>query len=786
LLYGQDKYHTALEFDKVLQHLSTCAITVLGKERCKNTPVCCNAIAINREIALTTEARAVFDNAGGMSVVPLECIADCKTILKSDRLGVEDILSCANTMRTSRLVKTFLQKLAQMPLLKEFCDGLVSSKALEDEIFAVFDSAGNVVDDASAELKNLTNSKRDTEQNLKNKIAALLANPHFSVNLQDTISTFRNGRTVFQVKAPCKSKVQGIVHDTSASGQTFFIEPVEIVPINNKIRQLESEINAEIERILALLSQQLHKVRPELEIAQDTLVELDFTFAKAKYSILTKSIPARLSEVKKVKIQAMRHPLLIGLVDEIVANDFEIGESYNSLIITGSNTGGKTVTLKTVGLLTLMSLAGLHIPALDAEIYPFSAVFADISEEQSISQSLSTFSAHIKNIINIVQNATNSTLVLFDELGAGTDPSEGAALAQAILEYLSAKDVITLTTTHLGELKILQYNNSKFKNASVEFDINTLKPTYKLFLGVAGSSHAFSVAQNLGLNPEITDAARKILGSQSGPSSSVMEQIQKTHFELLSQEKQAESSAKAAKQLEEEYEKRLAEMKAQKRKAIDSFKRKYQAQLEFAREEVKNALDELRAEKSEKIARRTYSRLAKLESQAREQFQSDEEKLAQKYEPIDWAKMSIGASVLITGLDQVATLVSLPDARGNVEVQMGLIKTVVKAKKLAKTEKKPNKALKKISVSFESEMTAFSPRLDLRGFRVDEALNTLEKQLDLASLKNVQEITVIHGHGTGALKSALREYLSISPYVAKFRSGEASEGGDGVSVVYVN
>jgi len=785
--YSQSgKYLKALEFDVVLECLSNCAISLLGKERCKNAQVYCEKSAIEREISLTTEARKIYDDAGSTSVLPLEHIGDCKSILKANRLSSDDILNCANTLRSSRLVKTFLQKSDSAVILKKFCENLFALKELEDEIFSTFDSSGNVLPDASLELKSLYNSKRDTEQNLKNKISQLLSSSSFTGHLQDTVSTTRNERTVFQVKASDKSKVQGIVHDTSASGQTFFIEPAEIVPLNNKIRQLESEINAEIERILANLSKKLHEIQNYLEIAQNTLVEIDFTFAKAKYSIQTQSTPARLCADKKLKFQAMRHPLLIGIVDEIVSNDFEIGESYNSLIITGSNTGGKTVTLKTVGLLTLMTIAGLHIPVLDAEIFPFENVFADISEEQSISQSLSTFSAHIKNVVNIIENANDKSLVLFDELGAGTDPSEGAALAQSILEYLSGRDIITITTTHLGELKILQYNNTKFKNASVEFDINTLKPTYKLLLGIAGSSHAHNIAQNLGMKAEITDHARELLISHNDPSSQVFEQIQKTHYELTRQEKLAEESSKAAKELEVEYEKRLAEIKAQKRKAVDSFKKKYQSQLENAREEIKETLDELRAEKSEKIARRSYARLAKLEQDARAKFSTDEEELAQKYEPVNWEDIEVGANVLIKGLDQVAVLKSMPDERGNVDVQMGLIKTTVKAKKLAKTDKKVSKVLKKVSVSFETDMNAFSTRLDLRGYRVDEALDALEKQLDLASLKNVHEITVIHGHGTGALKSALRDYLNTSPYVLKFRAGEDGEGGDGVSIISVN
>ncbi len=790
-----NKHALSLEFNKVLDALSACAATSLGAERCLNTQIYWgNNNQIEREIALTTQARKVLDDSGVSSFDKIEFISDFETVLCAHKLSAADIFEAAKTLRSARVTRSFLLRLndVEFGLLRLIADGIYSAIELEERIFNTFDSAMNVVEGASETLKSLHNSKRDSESNLKKKIGELLSNPDFVNCLQDTIWTKRTERVVFQVKASFKNKLGGIVHDTSSSGQTFFIEPKELVPLNNKLRELEVQIQSEIERILLTLSTELSALKKELCATQKALVELDFIFAKARYSILIQGTAPRIIEHRVIKIQKMRHPLLIGTVEKLVENDFEIGEigtgdDFNSLVITGSNTGGKTVVLKTVGLMALMSFAGLHVSALDCEIYSFSSVFADISEEQSLSQSLSTFSAHIKNVVNILNEADENSLVLFDELGAGTDPSEGTALAQAILEHLSNSGAITLTTTHLGELKLLQYRDAKFKNASVEFDPETLKPTYKLILGIAGSSNALLISKNLHLKNEIVERAQHILNSVNNPTSEMFEQIQKTHQSLSQLEFEASVKEKSVTQIKEDYEKQLAQIRAEKKKSIENFKRKYQSGLEIARTEIKETLDELRAEKSEKIARRSYARLAKLEQAAYAQFQSDDEKLANKYPPLSQDDIKIGKSVLVKGLGAVATLLSLPDKKSQVEIQIGGIKSKINIAKLAHTDKKAPKLTAKRNVEFDftPDVTQNLLKLDLRGLRADEALDTLEKHLDLASLKGVNETTVIHGHGTGALKAAVRDYLKVSPYVAKFRSGEtgSGEGGDGVSIV---
>ena len=784
-----DKYLRSLEFDKVLEILSNCANTPLGKARCLELRPFSNRTTIEKELNFVTEAKKLCDDAGNSGAIPVDFIADVKNILTAQRLGVQDIWDLAKTLKTSRITKTFLQKNEGAKLLsEEFSEKLISEKALEDEVFGIFNRDLTVKDNASAELKRLKNALNDTQDNLKVLISGLLSNADFVSHLQDTVYTKRDDRTVFQVKASDKSKVSGIVHDVSASNQTFFIEPEVLIPLHNRIRQIESEIRAEIERILFTLSQKFHAIKPEILLTVEVLTALDCICARCKYSIQISGVGAELSDTRQVEIQAMRHPLLVSTCEKVVENDFHLNENVSSLIITGSNTGGKTVTLKTIGLLAVMTCAGMHVPALFCKIYPFRRVYADISEEQSITQSLSTFSAHISNVVKILNSATDKDLVLFDELGAGTDPEEGAALARSILEYLAAKRVLTITTTHLGELKILQYQNPSFKNASVEFDTTTLKPTYKLLLGVAGVSNALHISKNLNMPPEIIQNAEEFLAQNQNPATSVFNEIHKTHQEMVQKSKEAELSRLSAKETEETLEEKLKEIKAQKKKTIDTFKKKHQGQLEAARAEIKSVLEELRKEKSEKIARRAYSRLAKLESEVRAEFSDDEDEISQKYQPVDWNTIKTGQSVLIKGLNQVASLVSFPDTKGFCEVQIGLIKTKVKAEKLATTDKKPNKALKKLQVSFDDFHASanFSPRVDLRGMRVDEALDVLEKRLDMASLRNIREITVIHGHGTGALKSAVRAYLCESPYVAKYRAGEQNEGGDGISIVDIN
>ncbi len=781
-----------LEFDKVLSFLSEHAISSLGKERCLNAEIYNNVNQIKYELLITTQARLIINNAIN---VPLENIFEVEKILndakKQLRLAEQEIVDIAKTLRTSRLMKNFLGEISRDYFeLSEFKNSLYSDKELEDRIFNTFTPSYTVKEDATAELKRLYQMYRDTNANVKTCISSLLQNSDFTSNLQDTVYTQRDGRTVFQVKAECKNKVSGIVHDISQSNQTFFIEPEILVGLNNKIREIEVQINIETEKILKTLSLEIGKYAQEISISNKQLIELDFIFAKAKYSASFDGIAANVSSEKVINLKMMRNPVLIKSKKVIVENDFHIDINKNCMIITGSNTGGKTVVLKTVGLCTLMTKAGLHIPCYEAEIYPFKKVYADIGDEQSIVQNLSTFSSHMTNIVNIVNHADYETLILLDEISAGTDPKEGASIAQSILEYLQKRGAFVITTTHYGELKSLAYLKEGFINASVEFNINTLKPTYKLLIGIPGASNAISISKNLGLKDEIIENAKDTYFNQKDNTAKVLEELQKTQQELTDSKKIIEEKEENVKRLEQSLNDKLNEVKKEKKKNIGIYKKKYETSLDEAREEIKDILKEMREEKSEKIARRSFHRLAGIETAMRSDFRKDEDEIAEKYTPIDWENIKIGDKVMIMDLNQEVTILKMPDKNKNVYIQLGLMKMKIKQNKLAVLNKSLIKREQKAKVTYKQnfaiERRSLSQTLDLRGYRCEEALDEIEAYLDKASLVNLSPVYIIHGHGTGALKQVIRDYLASSPYVAKFRPGENAEGGDGVSVVDIN
>ncbi len=779
----------SLEFHSVLEKLAVFAKTPQSRTLCLNAKIFDTAEEIKSQLEFTKEAKRILDNALD---IPVEFVADIEKIERnsfSSYLNEEELNDIAKTFRTSRLVKKFLTEntLSDTCLYKISRD-LIVDKELEEKIFSTFDDTLNIKHDATPELKGLFASLRETEKNLKTKVNELMTSSDFSKHLQENIYTTRDDRIVFQVMASSKSKVPGIVHDVSATSKTFYIEPEQIVPINNKIREIKSKIHSELIKILVELTNLVKMQLAELKLSEKLLAEIDFHFAKARYAVKIQAAEPEIISNKEVILENMRHPLLIGTVENVVANDFEIGRDYKSVIITGSNTGGKTVTLKTIGLFLIMAKAGMFLPATNAKLYPFKNIFADIGDAQSIEQSLSTFSSHMTNIIEIVNKSDDETFILLDEICAGTDPQEGAVLAQVILEYLAGKNVFSTVTTHYGELKSLEYVNPYFKNASVEFDTESLKPTYKLLLGIPGLSNAIAISSNLGLDKEIVDKAKNILVSQKDPSILVVEKLQETQMQLSKNLEEAEELKETSLSVKQEYEENLSTLKKDKKKTIKNIKDKFDRELLSVKAEIKDILDELRREKSEKIARRSYARLAKLEQDFRGKISDHDEK--QKYLEIDWDKVKPDDKVMLKELHQPVTVLSKPDRHGNVFVQMGNIKTKIKTEKLAVLDENYKEPVKIYTPSsfekFEVKRLNLSNTLDLRGYRVEDALDSLEFYLDKASLANLSPVTIIHGHGTGALKSAVRDFLADSPYVAKFRPGEDTEGGDGVSVVDIN
>ena len=780
------KSQKALEYDKILAELSKFAKTEQSKKLCLDLTPFIKPEDIKAQLVLTREAKDVLDLARD---IPIEKVPDFSKLRERNEYFVEEeLVDIAKSMRTSRIVRNFLKE--NLPFdasMQNLADKLYSDKQFEEKILSIFDENCTVKQNANPELKGLYSSLKDTEANLKQKVQELMNSPEFQKHLQENIYTMRDDRIVFQVKASSKSKVGGIVHDVSATNKTFYIEPAQIVPINNKIRELKSKIYAEIIRILTSLSLEVRKEMDKLITMEQTLAEIDFHFAKARYAVKIQAVEPEVNTEKTLKIDLMRHPLLIGRVENIVENDFEIGKDYKSVIITGSNTGGKTVALKTVGLFILMMKSGMFLPCAEAHIYPFEKVLADIGDEQSILQNLSTFSSHMTNVIDIMENADSDTFVLIDELCAGTDPQEGAVLAEIILKDLASKQAQSIITTHYGELKTLEYTDPYFKNASVEFDVESLSPTYKLIIGIPGLSNAIAIASNLGMPENLVWKAKELLITQRDTSSLVVERLQDTQQRLDVNLKEAEEKNAEADELKKHYEKELSEHKKEKKKSLKVIKDRFEGQLEEAKSEIKDILTELRREKSEKIARRSYARLAQLEQNFRSEMHKLEEK--EQYTELDWDNVKINDKVMIKDLNQQVIVLSMPDKNDTLYIQMGMIKTKVKKDKLAvfnpqlaKKVNLPLGATKKTS-SFSLKKYDISNTLDLRGERVEEALDKLEAYLDKASLANLSPVYIIHGHGTGALKSAVRDFISTSPYVAKYRVGEDSEGGDGVSVI---
>ena len=784
-----EKSRKSLEFDKIAEKLSNYAKTKQSREICLRTLPFEDIIKIKNELKCTGEAKFILDMP---SDIPIEFVADMEKIkqnIGATYLSEEELIDVAKTLRTSRLVKKFLyENLPADAIIRIASINLTVDKELEDKIFSTFDENLNIKQDATPELKGLYSALRDNEKNLKNTVNSLLNSPDFSKHLQENIYTTRDDRIVFQVMASSKSKVPGIVHDVSATNKTFYIEPQQIVPLNNKIREIKSNIHSEMVRILAGLTSLVKDKIRELVLTEQILATIDYHFAKARYAIKIHATEPEIVTQRFLEFENMKHPLLIDNVENVVTNNFEIGKDYKSVIITGSNTGGKTVTIKTIGLFILMAKAGMFLPCTNAKVYPFENVFADIGDDQSILQNLSTFSSHMKNIIEILKQSNEKSFVILDEICAGTDPVEGAVLAQVILEKLSENGVLSTITTHYGELKALEYLNPYFKNASVEFNTETLKPTYKLLIGIPGLSNAISIAANLGLDKELTDKAKNIVVSTKDPSILVVEKLQETQAKLAHNLEEAQNLKETSQNLKEEYENSLEQVKKDKKKTVKIIKDKFDRELLEAKGEIKQILDELRREKSEKIARRSYARLAQTEQKFRGELSKFDEK--QKYAEIDWNSVKTGDKLILKELHQSVTVLSLPDKNNYITVQMGNFKTKIKCDKLAPYdsvfEKKENVYRPGSLEKFELRKTNISSTLDLRGYKVEDALDSLEFYLDKASLANLACVTIIHGHGTGALKSAVRDFLSTSPYVAKFRPGEDTEGGDGVSVVDIN
>lgn len=784
---------TTVEFDKVLEILSSFAVSELGRKRCLATTLSDDFLEIIKNQKLTTEAQNAYRlSATSIPISNLPDITVALNILKNKiTLSIDDVKDVYIVLSSTRKMSSFLYKYAQeQENLFEFTDKLFPHQELEARIEDVFDSNFNIKETASAELKSLFQAKRDTSENIKQTIADLMKSSVFTSYLQDSVYTLRDNRIVFQVKAEAKNKVQGIVHDISQSGQTFFIEPKQLVGLNNKLRELVISIEAEIQRIIKEISTKLGECYDEISISFYTLIELDFIFAKAKYSSSIDACEPEILDKPYIELTSMKNPVLLSVLDKVIENDFSIGNPYKSIIITGSNAGGKTVVLKTVALAIAMTKAGLHLPCFKAKVYPFKKLFAEIGDEQNIIQSLSTFSSHIKNIKEILDNADNETFIIIDEIAAGTDPKEGASLAKAVMEEFVERGSISIISTHFNELKSLPFNNPLFQNASVDFDMETLSPTYKLRLNVPGSSNAFAIAQNFGISKDIISKAKQNYSSETTEQAKLLEELQIKYSELNKLTQEAQILKTESEQKYKEYSELLESLNAQKRKTIKDFKRRYEDNLQDAKSQIKKVLEGLNHNKTRENAINSYKKLSQKGLKANQTLAKEFAEVDVKYEELAVDDIKIGSKAIIRNLDTDVTIASLPDKNGNLQVNVGLLKSTINIKKLAKNLKRQKDIIqKKINIGNSKvviERVNMSPKIDLRGYRIDEALSELDVFLDKACMVNLTSVEIVHGHGTGQLRTAIRDYLSDSPYVAKFRQGEDGEGGNGVTLVDLN
>ncbi len=787
-----EKTYKVLEYNKIIEKLKAGAGSEMTKKVISELKPFVDVYLIEELLAETSEAVSVIVHKGAL---PLGSFYDIEKSLhfarKGGTLTMKQLLEVLYNLHVARNVVTFLKSdLPKLPIINELSELISIQKKLEDNIDRCIISEDEMADNASSELKQIRRSINRQNEAVKAKLNHILNSSDNKMLLQDSIVTMRQGRYVIPVKLEHKSKFPGIVHDQSSTGATLFIEPQPIVNLNNELRELELAEKKEIQRILAELSSFVAEHYHELLNNQDILVKLDLIFAKGKLSCEYKGNDVKLSEEGIIDIKNGRHPLLD--VEKVVPINVSLGENYNTLVITGPNTGGKTVTLKTIGLFAMMVQSGLHIPAGSGTVMPiFKKIYADIGDEQSIEQSLSTFSSHMNNIVDIVSSADENTLVLVDELGAGTDPTEGAALAISVLDDLYKKGARTIATTHYTEIKKYALETSGVQNASMEFNVETLSPTYKLTIGIPGKSNAFEISEKLGLPSRIIEKARTLLDKGDIEFENVISSIEEDKklaeaerdeaiFINLEMKRQKEELDKKIKKLEEQKEKVLAKAKAEARDILKEAK-------EVAQETQQKLKD---IDKMDSMAER-HARLAESKRRIKQTDLKYREtiQVPENYNPVTIDQLKIGDRVKVLTLDQNGEILSLPDDKGDLFVQVGLLKANVNVKNLmlindgSKKKKKTTTNRTKYGSLYKSKAQSVSLSLNVRGRNLEDAIMEVDKYLDDAYMAGLKEVTIIHGRGEGILRSGLQTMFKKNKHVDSFRKGAFNEGGDGVTVV---
>ncbi|MBC1673762.1 endonuclease MutS2 [Listeria welshimeri] len=781
----EKKVEAILEFDKIKKQLTEFASSSLGEQAILELAPATDFQVVQKSQLETEEGAKIIRLRGSAPITGLtDVFAHLKRLEIGGDLNGLEIYQIGSNLRVSRQMKNFMTDLLEMgvelPLLGALSDELLVLKEVEEDIAISVDESGKILDTASEELSTIRRTLRRTEDRVREKLESYLRDRNASKMLSDAVITIRNDRYVIPVKQEYKGHYGGIVHDQSASGQTLFIEPQSVVDLNNERKALQAKEKQEIERILAEISASLAGWINEIHHNTFILGRYDFIFAKARFGKAMKAVTPHLSDAGIVHLIAARHPLLDAA--NVVANDIYLGEDFTTIVITGPNTGGKTITLKTLGLLTLMAQSGLQIPAQeDSTIAVFEHVFADIGDEQSIEQSLSTFSSHMTNIVSILEKVNHKSLILYDELGAGTDPQEGAALAIAILDASHEKGASVVATTHYPELKAYGYNRVHATNASVEFNVETLSPTYKLLIGVPGRSNAFDISRRLGLSENIITEARSLVDTESADLNDMISSLEEKRNLAETEYEEARELARGADALLKDLQKEITNYYQQKDKLMEQAREKAANIVTKAEVEAEEIIHELRTmqlngaagiKEHELIDAKT--RLGK----AKPKTINKTIPQAPKQKP---HVFQVGDNVRVLSLGQKGTLLNkISDKEWN--VQIGIIKMKIKTTDLEYIQPETPKKQRIITSVHSSDSPAKS-ELDLRGERYEDALQKVDKYLDEALLAGYPQVAIIHGKGTGALRTGVTEYLKNHRMVKSIRFGAAAEGGNGVTIV---
>lgn len=775
----------ALELDKILERAA--ALTSCEDARSKMlalTPQK-NIDKVNAMLTETYDAHSLSGRFGSPSFGGLADITDSlKRAQTGAALSAAELLQTARVLHVIRTLKDWRKKSQSAAAsLDTYFDTLMPSRYVEEKITSSVISEDEIADNASSELAAIRRKIRMTSSKAREQLEKMIRSSVVQKYLQDNIITMRSGRFVIPVKAECRGNVPGLVHDTSGSGQTVFVEPMSVVEANNEIKVLESKEQDEIARILYMLSSEVADIAGSVIKSYNAAVELNVIFAKADLAYKMKASLPVMNDKGIIELKKARHPLIDP--DKVVASNVTLGSDFDTLIITGPNTGGKTVSLKLIGLLTLMAMCGFMIPAADnCKLSVFDHVFADIGDEQSIEQSLSTFSAHITNTIDILKNCTSRSLVLLDELGAGTDPVEGAALAIAILQDFRSKGARIACTTHYAELKEFALQTSGVENGSCEFDVATLRPTYKLLIGVPGRSNAFAISLRLGMEPALVERAEQLVSNESREFENVVSALESRQQELERKAKEIEAAQRKAVK---------AQMKAEQE--LERVRKEAQQELEQARQQAQQLMSKTRAQA---LALMDEIDAAKKNSETEE---IDKSKLRSKIKDLEKTadpvtskandgytlprKLKVGDEVLIFDIDKNATVLELPDSSGKVLVQAGIIQTRVKLSnlRLLNTKKKQNTyTTSRRAVNRSNVDVKAVTEVDLRGMTAVEAIMELESAIDSALMMNMNRITIIHGKGTGVLRTEVHKYLKNCKYIKSYRLGVYGEGEAGVTI----